>query len=1504
MTMNRWRIFVTLLLLLGLLGACTRAPEPVAQTPREDAALFGDHDIDAAILTPPDVLTTLEGTELEELAGLTETDEITAFTGEVDANAVLPNAYGTVAFIRNNPNLSANPWMVYLMDQATDTTTLVYGGQREIQSVATTADGNTLLVAMRRTSDPAADFEVYRITISTSTVERLTTTTYHESNVSMSADGSVLVWEGQDGAGRRAVFIRDGASQTLLASTLVQKEPSVSSNGQFIAFIRTLASGNPRAVRYDRNTNTYQVVWGQEAPIELSHPSTSDDGTRITVLEYRPTGTAPTPRQLVRYLNTAANTWTNAVAAQLTDGPRINHPHLARDGDHLTYAWRQGSTWNIFTRRLSSNDTQRIAASSSPVNNYAPYWQMPATPPQPSKRILYDLSHNSHNFLDPSDPNNTGDAWSLGGWRDTLVADGWQVDKFLTGPVTLSALQAYDVFVTSMPRTAFTSAEITAIGNYVAGGGAALFIGEFGNEGSISASDASGDANVAGGEPLDGVEASDAEAQYQEPGQRLNALTSQFGVTLDLTNHSPETTTNIIAAHPINAGNSSYSYLGASSVSGGQLVYLSPGYNRMMATASYQDGCVALIGDTNIWADNFGVGVADNDQLVLNTLQFLKDCPTVSQSTFTLSVSKSGTGSGTVTSSPLGIDCGSTCSRVYESNIPVTLTATPASGSTFTGWSGACTGTGTCTVNMTANRAVTATFSQLTYSITGNVAHSSSWLSGGPEADADAWPATSGWSFDDKQLQFDAADSAGTVVTDLGTEADWVPGDWSTAIPLVHYVPNEVIVGFHTDLFSVQASDAGALSGSQVDSLNAELQAIAAAFASDHGLSVLGTSPVLSVARMRFADGLQLTAVLSSLANDRRVAFVEPNGIYDRHQDTLDAPLPHDTISTHDAETESTHPADPNYGNQRWHYSYVGAQRGWDTQRGSNTVRVAVIDTGYRADHPDAPSLVAPFGEQRDFVANDFSYTICNTTTTVPRAWDLTGYDNDARDWMQYNRSGTCLTTPSSAGSHGTHVIGTIAAAWNTAGGVGLNQNVRIIPLQALDVRGSGTWYDIAQAVLYAGGLAADNGSGGTVSMTRADITNMSLGGTGGATVLANAVTAASNNGTLIIASAGNANSSTLQYPAAYPEVVAVTAIGANGTRASYSSFGSWVELTAPGGDFNTSPFLGVYSTTFNYTGCSTTPGTFCSTSNGGVANYANYQGTSMAAPHVAGIAALYKAHTPGVTRAALRQALRDRAVDWGTAGFNNDYGYGLAHVKPGIGVARANSTGTRRVQLINATTGATVQSVFTTSAGDYTFSNVPNGSYYVLAASFSGPTFSFGATGATISAWHTTDSGWFQNASVLTVNNANRTGINITLGWPGFQPSNGTPAAAAFMHPGYYAAITYSDTTADRWFRIRVPTSGNYRIWTDGFNSPDRCGSGTINTAAAQFGDFDTVVELYQSNGTTLIQSNDDESGRGLCSGFTRNLTAGTYLVKVRAFGGANSTLNGRRTIFRFDPQ
>lgn len=720
---------------------------------------------------------------------------------------------------------------------------------------------------------------------------------------------------------------------------------------------------------------------------------------------------------------------------------------------------------------------------------------------------------------------------------------------------------------------------------------------------------------------------------------------------------------------------------------------------------------------------------------------------------------------------------------------------------------------------------------------------------------------------------------------------------WSGAVPGLDYVEGEVLVGFKQDTFSIRTQTVTPLSVAQADALNVELKAVAATLAQSYGYQVVSTSPVISMARLRLPAGTSVLAAMQRLKNDPRVAYVEPNGLM--YGDiTEPVPAQNSGVSPELVETMATVPTnDPLFSQQKWHYSLVGAQRGWDTQQGSSSVRVAVLDTGYRPDHPDRPLVIR---DEYDFVAfnpngsvasGDY-YPICNSTSRIPRAWDLNGYDNNATEWMEYDwgevNGVRCATNPSPSGSHGTHVTGTIAAQWNNGGGVGLIDYVSIIPIQVLDVLGRGTWYDIAQGVLYAGGLPAPNGRGGTVQIPRADIANMSLGGTSPSSTLQNAVTRASNNGLLIIAGAGNNDSSIQFYPAAYPEVVAVTAIGPNGTKAYYSNFGSWVELTAPGGDFS----AGVLSTTYNYAGCSTTPGNLCNTSNGGVANYAQYQGTSMAAPHVSGVAALYKMANLDLTRAQLRQKLRDLAFDWGASGFDNYFGYGLVHIRPGFGVPLVASNRTARVYLINSTTGALVATQDTAWNSDaYSFTNVPNGNYYVLAAVKSAFS-SFGTTGAAIGAY-----GSFQNPMPVAIAGTNLTGIDVTVGWPGFESSNG-PATPGFMYPGFYAGITYSSNGHVSWFKVIVPTAGTYRIWTDGHNDPDGCGYVARSTTG--FGDFDTVIELYENG---LRAWNDNADSRGHCSEITLSLSPGTYYVRVWA-SVDDPVLVGRKTILRFDAQ
>lgn len=209
---------------------------------------------------------------------------------------------------------------------------------------------------------------------------------------------------------------------------------------------------------------------------------------------------------------------------------------------------------------------------------------------------------------------------------------------------------------------------------------------------------------------------------------------------------------------------------------------------------------------------------------------------------------------------------------------------------------------------------------------------------------------------------------------------------------------------------------------------------------------------------------------------------------------------------------------------------------------------------------------------------------------------------------------------------HGTHVAGTIAQATNNKYGVaGVAYEASLMPLKVLSADGGGTVADIAEAIKF----AADKG---------ADVINMSLGGGGESQLMKEAIEYAHKKGVVIVAAAGNENTDGSSYPARYPHVIGVSAFGPDGEKAAYSNFGAGVDISAPGG----SEAGAILQETINENG----EGVFLA-----------LQGTSMASPHVAGVAALVKAAgitDPDEILQALQQSARvieDDALNYYGAG-------------------------------------------------------------------------------------------------------------------------------------------------------------------------------------------------------------------------------------------------------------
>ncbi|PIE17977.1 MAG: hypothetical protein CSA65_06735 [Proteobacteria bacterium] len=299
----------------------------------------------------------------------------------------------------------------------------------------------------------------------------------------------------------------------------------------------------------------------------------------------------------------------------------------------------------------------------------------------------------------------------------------------------------------------------------------------------------------------------------------------------------------------------------------------------------------------------------------------------------------------------------------------------------------------------------------------------------------------------------------------------------------------------------------------------------------------------------------------------------------------------------------------------QWHIPRIHGEQAWDISQGSQ-IKIAVIDTGIRGSHPDFQGQLLP---GYDFISN------------ITHAGD-----NDGRD---ANPTDNGTNSSASSALHGTHVAGIIAArSINNKGIAGICWNCKIVPIRALGVdAGRGVDSDIADAIRWAAGLNVQHVP---PNPNPAQIINMSFGGAGGSKVLTDAIAAALREGVIIVTAAGNKNIDASNiYPAAVPGVITVGATGYKTKRAPYSNYGQVIDVMAPGGNLYEKQDVQHQGKTWQ--------GGIISTmyyAQDNSYDYHIYEGTSQAAPVVAGVIGLMLSVNSGLDSAAVLAALKKTA--------------------------------------------------------------------------------------------------------------------------------------------------------------------------------------------------------------------------------------------------------------------
>jgi subtilisin family serine protease len=486
-----------------------------------------------------------------------------------------------------------------------------------------------------------------------------------------------------------------------------------------------------------------------------------------------------------------------------------------------------------------------------------------------------------------------------------------------------------------------------------------------------------------------------------------------------------------------------------------------------------------------------------------------------------------------------------------------------------------------------------------------------------------------------------AAQVTQTVATDDGKVT--VKQDGAT--DEVEFVPGEVLVKFKdaeeaAAVARGRQNAQGALASANAPGLNrlfARFDVVAANRPFKRGKADALPRVVKLTTRAGKTDPEHTRALVAELRQQPEVEYAEPNVIM------------HAQVA----------PNDPYYATSGawgqpfrdlWGLQAIGAEAAWDTTQGAG-VLVAVVDTGLDYNHEDiAANVWQNAGETgTDALGRD------KRTNGVDDDGD--GYVDDWRGWDFVTLDGTPADNdPMDNHGHGTHVSGTIAAVGNNGlGVVGVAPGAKVLAVKGLDASGSGSTEDLANAIIY----AADRG---------AAVINNSWGGSGDTPqTLADAVAYAhTTKGAVVVAAAGNSNADVGApakgfFPACLRDAVAVAAVTHTDAKAYYSNYGAKLDVAAPGGG-DTDPTGLIVQPDRSILSLLSSAASSSMTGSGQLVvgtKYLRQSGTSMAAPHVAGVAALVRAQHPEYTPEQVRQVLRQSSDDIGAVGFDNQFGYG-----------------------------------------------------------------------------------------------------------------------------------------------------------------------------------------------------------------------------------------------------